>query len=910
MFLPKDENIYLFNDKQYDNYLSKLDNVKTDNDNLKNVLKNVYIEDISKGKNLMEILKVMNVTDESLKGIFNTHDNCEKFILENDLFLKCIDCVENGLSCYCRKCFIAENHINHETTIMKIYGICKNVFDGYFNKIDESKKIMDLVESIDKSLILHIQKATIRAMYAFIYKKIEFGLANSEEAKENLDEVFEGFIEFLKMGFKNGPLIVPIIAEALNIKFQIPQADVKKIEDSPIAQDKPITIIELFLANISDIGDYSVKLMLELWPQFLFFDNFADNFTKSMLENIIFFFDFEEESRTDINIQFRTSTALTRAVNKCAVDGSVTKVLEDFKLKIDSDELSDLQFKENAQEVAPSICQLFDYYFCLFQEKDFALKFMENDMNLKRLIDLIYSFQYYFPQDCSKEEYLQMEIQVQSLLFAIQYPQISIFMNLQKYINIEKNRRSLLIKIGKEIAACLEKWVENSFLIKENDLSLNSTILPIQRCFTAIIIAISAFEYDTTKNKVVYKNLTIESLEQTFNDIFDNKTEYWKELLFKGCIEIVHQYGFTREIARKFWNKFGEEEMDEISQEYNTYSLTSYDLDSIYLQLVFLFCSKENIATQYTKFSSQTDFKLLFNMSKEFLKTFSENEDNEKILKQLPDYFTMFNIVTVNDFSIANIITDLADPADIKNFLNDGIIEDYMIPYSNFIKNQFYALGSSNSERLRKLMLNFININFPALRLAKQVQDYDEKTGIFRLKPEDQEIIERSFNPIYFYKNEAVLAEITENLFDKSKHKDYFSCEIESPYFDYLKNLAPRIINDTIMDFVLLISDIKYANDQIGSIIKPILNFSNILFSYINKFSNQQQLESFDKYHNLYSDLDSIKFFLDNHFANYADEFICVQPSMKEGLASFKDQIEQVKRSKLICYLSGQLSDM
>ena len=416
MILTKEENIELFSNKQYNNYLSKLDSIKKNPENITDILKNAYIEDLSQNRKLMEILKEMNIADESLKNVFSKYDGCEKFILESDLLLKCNDCVENGLSCYCRKCYISENHKNCEAVLMKIYGICKSVFDGYFNRIDDSKKIMDLVENIDKSLVLHIKQATIRAMYAFIYKKLEFSVTN-KQAADSLDEVFEGFLEFLSMGIKNGPLIIPIIAEALGTKFQIPESDISKIEENKIPQDKPINIIELFLSSIKDMGEDCMKSILELWPNFLFFENFADSFTKSMLENIVYFYNFEEESRIDLNVQFRTAIALTRSVNKCAIDGSVSQFLQDFKEKIDTDCLSDLQLKENAQDIAPTINQLFEYYFCLFQEKDFAVNFMENDINLKRYIDLIYSFQYYFPQDCLKEEYLQMEIQVQILLF-------------------------------------------------------------------------------------------------------------------------------------------------------------------------------------------------------------------------------------------------------------------------------------------------------------------------------------------------------------------------------------------------------------------------------------------------------------------------------------------------------------
>ena len=380
------------------------------------------------------------------------------------------------------------------------------------------------------------------------------------------------------------------------------------------------------------------------------------------------------------------------------------------------------------------------------------------------------------------------------------------------------------------------------------------------------------------------------------------KPEVWKKILLKGAGEVIHLYGFIKEIAREFYNKYGEEEMQDIAAAYLYYDLTCYDLDTIYMQLVLLFGSPEEISKFYLSFSSDVKFKMLFKMEPMALGKFVRDEDNEKLVKLLPDYLRMFNIIITNDISMANTLVKLADRFDIENYKETSITQDWMVPYENFIKNTFFALGSSNASRIRKIFLNFFGTGFPILKLARGILDYDRGTNIFRLKKEDQDGRPQSFTLTPFYKNDNVLSEIVEGLFEKGMHKDFFACELVQPHFPYLKNLAPRIINDTVMDLVLLIGGIGHVDQVIGAVIKPILDFSNILFSYICKITKSEDTDGLNQC--IKENLSYILFFLDNHFANFAEEFHCEENSMREGLLSFKSQIGKIKSSNLYFYLN------
>lgn len=123
-------------------------------------------------------------------------------------------------------------------------------------------------------------------------------------------------------------------------------------------------------------------------------------------------------------------TAFHRSLDFCLVDGTISTILKDFTDRIDDDRFSDLLFEEVASEIVSNLDCLWETYRSMFSEPGFAEKFVENEINLDRLVDLIYSSQYYFPLDTSKDDYLIAEIQIQTLLYEFQGSLMELFLDL------------------------------------------------------------------------------------------------------------------------------------------------------------------------------------------------------------------------------------------------------------------------------------------------------------------------------------------------------------------------------------------------------------------------------------------------------------------------------------------------
>jgi hypothetical protein len=123
-------------------------------------------------------------------------------------------------------------------------------------------------------------------------------------------------------------------------------------------------------------------------------------------------------------------TAFHRSLELCLVDGTISTILKDFTDRIDDDRFSDLLFEEEASEIVSNLDCLWETYRSMFSEPGFAEKFVENEINLDRFVDLIYSSQYYFPLDTSKDDYLIAAIQIQTLLYEFQGSLLELFLDL------------------------------------------------------------------------------------------------------------------------------------------------------------------------------------------------------------------------------------------------------------------------------------------------------------------------------------------------------------------------------------------------------------------------------------------------------------------------------------------------
>lgn len=176
------------------------------------------------------MLKTLTVAPELKASLgFDKYKNCEKVILDTDLFLRCNDCIDNGLSCYCRNCFNPSEHINHQTVLLKQFGICRTSFDGYLYKSAQGKILFEKAQSLDQAIVDRIVITTIRTFYGFIITMIECGINKSKENwRSNLENCFGNWLEFVVKGFEDMPLIIPIFAGALIRKFWIPKNDRKK----------------------------------------------------------------------------------------------------------------------------------------------------------------------------------------------------------------------------------------------------------------------------------------------------------------------------------------------------------------------------------------------------------------------------------------------------------------------------------------------------------------------------------------------------------------------------------------------------------------------------------------------------------------------------------------------------------
>jgi hypothetical protein len=236
-------------------------------------------------------------------------------------------------------------------------------------------------------------------------------------------------------------------------------------------------------------------------------------------------------------------------------------------------------------------------------------------------------------------------------------------------------------------------------IAKEEGNNQKMHISPFQTLQRGFVISFCA--YLKTES---FQNLREIWKPENFSKFFERKVDITRFFAFHSQA-VLRTIGFFREIFRKIWAKFGDEELQIFYNEYSTNSILLYHCDIVFLQISLNMLQNKNLKNFHLSFSHLPKFKKQFDSKFKYSPFFNKVEvelDKKLYNKCLLLYTDYWNLITtlVTDCNPLSQVLLRIESKDLKlesrqeNFQQNF---EYLEPIFHKIKQIVYCLGSCNS---------------------------------------------------------------------------------------------------------------------------------------------------------------------------------------------------------------------
>lgn len=742
-----------------------------------------------------EIIEELHLGEE-IEKLFQREGNCVGMNADDTplLNLSLVDDVTS--ECICQFCFKNENFESRPFLFQHRISICRNVVS-----FSEQQEI--LFQKVVNDLKAETEN-----------KKIEFLRIFSQELTNFLVAIFN-FIRDQSLSHpiekENIPISVTSLYEAISqniINLVTPSLLLKISLSNTLSSSE---VLEWIIPSEISPCDEEVSYLLNNLLSLVFpyqgvkqaiFDSLSKKFEENLTIHIIL-----------SNYYIATMNALQQDVkffDEKVQNGFITNYFRKLAERIENEfDIFDLSGDDSeVLEFTGEICQRVDSIFLDYDQ--YYLSFAGSPGGLESLVDLIASIHYVDYFDIKKKDYLTSNVESMDNLLQKESFILELLNSFIKRIITHPSREESLLKIGKLLIKKIEKF--NRRVISQSYRYV-SPLIALDRAFIIVVIALASFEgsnpheqQDNT-NKFMNKKVTLEGLTEVFDKLFDplpkSKVVSVTQFFNVQLSEVFHTIGFFKEIYRKVWAKFGDDEFQDIYTHYGASNLLFSSCDTAFIQIGINFATKKGLNEMLESFASSHNFYKVASYSFDIFTELFQKDWFEKQCLLVNDFWGVMMIILTSSISVSNVILRIL-PKRILNELRDFEIAQkkykFLEPINNIIRQVVFCLGSCNAKKMNSICSDYVDECLPLFPYLEGLLNYRQESYIFRLKIDDQKVMKSRLNCEELNKKETSVADLFSQLSNQGVRPSTHLSEDSSTYYDFIQKSTINTLQNIYFD--------------------------------------------------------------------------------------------------------------
>ena len=824
-----------------------------------------YIEAVSKelqpAHRIDEILKRMRLSEISQRFV-SFSPQCERILFEGDTMACNLDKkTKRGMKYFCHYCFGKKDQKDCEVRVFKTHGICQNVVTDDQCDPDITQHFYNEIGTEEKQEIHTELKNIVSLSFLALFSHVEL-LVNNNHAVI-IEDTFASLCDLLLTACQKVPSFSYTIMRAFTDKL-----DGLKEEGLGAQFSSHSSILEVYFYLNSKYDCVPMYMTAKLFSYLTIYQEFNYSLFVCFFKYLhdTYTYDKDDNRITYYQLLYRMCTF----DSKSAARYLKSDHYRDYMRELEEFYNNHIDVYNLMEDISYS-----DYFIFsseqlnLILEKQEAVEALfEDSRSLHSYLKIHLAMHRRDPINSREDSYLTDEIECMNTILEIHDSFFVSLTNILGRLWFSPRRKEYLKMIMKGVVSLVGS--PSSY-----DHHCPSLALPVQRIFALCIISlITDNQYDEKKGKEDIKvRFSLEAVVPILSEILPD--ESIRMMFFAiGVREVVQAVGFTFEIARKVWARFGDGELQMLADDYRKTYFNLWDCDIFFIKLSFLVLPAEDISKIMNYFSSISHFKDLFSSDPSVLITSINEVWFEKAYLLFKDFWQFISYTLVDEICISNLSVYCVDePTAISEENSHLEMHDEA---KEIAKTILFCMGSCSASKLSELAFWYLPYKKPFLKIVLSELEYDSRTHIFRLPQNEVAIQSKTLKFERLYRDCEVTSETFEKLVEK-KMNPVFSLTTPAPLLYKGSSEVIKKVFETSMvqGWITLLSLNVQPHPLINQLIPLFLRLSNNYLVHMTHLNNVPTI-------------------LSNHFCiNWANVNLEDRP-LEEMITSFKTRVEDI----------------
>ena len=708
-----------------------------------------------------DIMATMKLSEAS-ERLVTWEKGCQRVMIEGDSMACNLDRKNKyGMKYFCQHCFGLVDHSGQEVRFVKSHGICQNVMADRNIDEDARRSFEAEVESGAKAELFASLKTVIADALCQLFKHTD--TLAEQEAGYVAEETFEAICDLLTKACELAPAFTHAVTRALT--------DALSETNSKWRDEGCENLLDVYFFLNSTTECLPMYSPIKLFSYLTISEQFNFQCLVSFFRHIedTYFLNPEDARTIYIQTIYRMIIFDDRASARYVQSEHFRECIQ---------ELQDFFSKKVLIEQILESPALTDYFIfsCeqinqLFEKLPTVEALIASPESLSSYFSLHIAMQRHEPITSTAEEYLTSEIEMLDVIVQIHDTYLMSATTIISRLWASTRRQELLMQLLEGLFAA----VSSSLGTVEHARDSPSLMLPIQRLVSLIVVAMLTQQEERDGRLEVVVHFTREKLHALLFEQCRYK-QMMQQFLFIGVREVVQAFGFYFEVGRKVWARYGDDELRNLANGYRKIYFTLWDCDIFFLKVALLFIQEKDLNKLHQYFSSYEEFSLLFQPATRGLLQQTEEAWFEKCFLLYKDFWSFFNYVLVDEFSVYNVAFYSIDESLVRKKENGHLA--IFSEIKELAKTILFCMGSCSAIRLSELAFWFIPFRTPFLHIVQKEMEYDERTYIFRLPQASADEVLKSLKFELLYRDSEVQSETYAKLEERKLEP---SCLLTNP---------------------------------------------------------------------------------------------------------------------------------